>query len=55
MAIQKDGSKLIENAIRMMIHVNSKHREHAVQLYQILDEIVYLPNRVSKQGLPGAA
>ena len=49
MAIQKDGSKLIENSIRMIFHVNQKHLSHCSQLFQILDEVIYLPNRVSKQ------
>lgn len=55
MAIQKDGSKLIENAIRMIVHVDQKHSLHADQLYQILDEVIYLPNRVSKQVQGGSA
>ena len=49
MAIQKDGSKLIENSIRMIFQASQKHQSHHAQLLQILDEIVYLPNRVSKQ------
>ena len=51
MAIQKDGSKLIENAIRMITSLNQKHSAHAKQLYEILDEIVYLPNRMTKQNM----
>lgn len=46
LAIQKDGSKLIENSIKMILMVQSRHSLHRDQLYQILDEIVYLPLRV---------
>lgn len=37
----------------MIVHADKKHQLHSDQLYQILDEIIYLPNRVSKQGHGG--
>lgn len=48
LAIQRDGSKLYENAIRMLSKMNSKHRHNANQVCQLLDTLIYLPLGVNQ-------
>jgi hypothetical protein len=43
MALEKDGSKLVENSIKMILFINGKHKNLNKQLYEILDEILNLP------------
>lgn len=43
MSLEKDGSKLIENCIKMFQHINGKHQAMQYHLYSILDEILALP------------
>jgi len=43
MAIEKDGSKLVENSIKMFQHLNGKHAALKSQLYMVLDELIALP------------
>ena len=45
MAINKDGSKLVENCIKMVWHTNAggKHYIQASLLQTILDEIISTP------------
>lgn len=48
LAVQRDGSKLYENAIRMLTKMNSKHRHNADQVLQLLDALIYLPLGANK-------
>jgi hypothetical protein len=45
LAINKDGSKLVENSIKMMwsTHAGKKHHEQAKLLQMLLDELIGLP------------
>lgn len=43
MSLEKDGSKLIENSVKMISKVKTKHANQAKILITILDEIVQLP------------
>ena len=43
MSLEKDGSKLVENCIKMINKVHTKHKNLSESLYQILDEIINLP------------
>ena len=44
MSLRKDGSKLVENCVKMIHQISKgKHVEHAQILYKILDEIIQLP------------
>ena len=43
MALEKDGSKLIENCIKMMGRNQGKNSSMTFKLHQILDEIINLP------------
>ena len=45
MSLQKDGSKLIENIIKMIAHIHSKHVQQSHLLMNFLEEIVQLPVR----------
>lgn len=53
LAVQRDGSKLYENAIRMLTKINAKHRHNADQVIQLLDALIYLPLGVAKQAKGG--
>jgi len=43
MALEKDGSKLIENCIKMIQQAKNKNKSQSEYIYQILDEIINLP------------
>lgn len=44
MSLRKDGSKLVENCVKMIHKIGKgKHEQQASLLYQILDELIYLP------------
>jgi len=43
MSLEKDGSKLVENCIKMINKINDKHKKLSESLYEILDEIINLP------------
>lgn len=43
MALQKDGSKLIENCIKMIQYAKNKNKGHTLDMFKILDEIIDLP------------
>ena len=44
MSLRKDGSKLVENCMKMIPFTNGgKHDAQTTQLFMILDEVISLP------------
>tara|TARA_B110000285_G_C15122389_1_gene618021 strand:- start:756 stop:977 length:222 start_codon:yes stop_codon:yes gene_type:complete len=44
MSLRKDGSKLVENCVKMISKIGSgKHEQQAPLLFLILDELIQLP------------
>ena len=43
MSLEKEGSKLIENCVKMISKIQTKHMHQSKSLMSILDEIVSLP------------
>jgi hypothetical protein len=43
MSLEKEGSKLIENCVKMISKIQTKHMNQSKSLMSILDEIVSLP------------